>query len=428
VNVLVLGAAVSGRAAASLARRLGHEVAVYDADAACAAPLLDEGFVVHSGAWTAHHVAGAALVIASPGFPEVGQPIRDALDAGVPLVSEMEFAARSLHAPYAAVTGTNGKTTVVSAAAAMVEASGHKVVAAGNIGTALSDVVDEAWDAVVIEASSFQLRFVDRFHPVACAVTNVAPDHLDWHGSFEAYAAAKARISENQTGDDLLAYDADDPGASALAAVSPSRKVAVSGRSLPAGGYGVVDGNLVLGSLQVPAPDLGSAFLADLAIAAVLAEALGASPEGIRVGIAEFRPQAHRRTVVGTWAGVTWVDDSKATNPHAAVEAASAYPSVVLLAGGRNKGLDLRPLAEAATVRHFVGIGEAAAELAALVPTARFTYAAGMDEAVAAAAKIARADDVVLLAPGCASFDMFTSYGARGDAFAAAVRRLMGEE
>ncbi|HEX9645079.1 MAG TPA: UDP-N-acetylmuramoyl-L-alanine--D-glutamate ligase [Acidimicrobiia bacterium] len=428
MKVLVLGAAVSGRAAASLARRRGHEVAVYDADTACAAALRDEGFVVHSGAWTAHHVAGADLVVASPGFPEVGQPIRDALGLGVPLVSEMEFAAGNLRAPYAAVTGTNGKTTVVSAAAAMVEASGRKVVAAGNIGTALSDVVDEPWDAVVVEASSFQLRFVDRFHPIAAAVTNVAPDHLDWHGSFEAYATAKARIIENQTGDDLLAYDADDPGASALAAMSPSRKVAVSGRTLPAGGYGIVDGDLVLGSLQVPAPDLGAAFLADLAIAAAIAGALGASAEGISAAVTAFAPGAHRRAVVGSWGGVTWVDDSKATNPHAAVEAASAYPSVVLLAGGRNKGLDLRPLAEAATVSHFVGIGEAAGELAAMVPSARFTYAAGMDEAVAAAARIARAGDVVLLAPGCASFDMFTSYGQRGDAFAAAARRLMGDE
>ncbi len=426
MNLLVLGAAVSGIAAAHLARAQGHQVAVYDQSSEAVSRLRNQGFTLHSGAWSELVVRNVDLVVTSPGIPEHAAPIQAALNAETPLISEMEFAVRHLDAPYVAVTGTNGKTTVAETAAAMLAASGQRAVAAGNIGTALSAIVDEPWDTVVIEASSFQLRFTDEFHPAAAAITNVAPDHLDWHGSHAAYADAKAQIFARMSADDVVAYDADDEGARLLAARSPSPTIAVSGVARTDDGYGVHDGTLVLGDLRVGAPPVGPAFLADLALASVLARRAGASDDAIASVVSGFAPGAHRRTLVAHWRGIDFVDDSKATNPHAAVASARSYPSVILIAGGRNKGLDLTPLAEVEGVRHLIGIGEAADELAGIVAGGRFHRAGDMAEAVTAATRLAAAGDVVLLAPGCASFDMFDDYAARGDAFAAAVRELAG--
>jgi UDP-N-acetylmuramoylalanine--D-glutamate ligase len=422
--VLVLGSAVSGIAAARLARRLGHDVEVYDRSARAVARLRGEGFTLHSGTWSGRALHDVDLVVTSPGIPEHADPVVGTLRAGIPLVSEMEFAARHLDAPYVAVTGTNGKTTVTEAAAAMLSGSGLRACGAGNIGMALSDVVGESWHAVVVEASSFQLRFIETFHPAAAAITNVAPDHLDWHGTEAAYADAKARIFEHMNPQDVLAFDADDAGAARLVGRSRSQRIAVSGSTVSADGYGIDTGDLVLGDLRLPAPDLGAPFLTDLALAAIVARSVGATDAGITGTIAGFRPGAHRRSLVAERGGVRFVDDSKATNPHAAVASAQTYPSVILIAGGRNKGLDLSPLATIPSVRFVVGIGEAADELARVVAGDRFQRAGDMDEAVAVAAARSRPGDVVLLAPGCASFDLYDSYAARGDAFAAAVQRL----
>ncbi len=420
MNVLILGAAVSGTAAAHLARRLGLGVEIYDQQAAALGSLQAEGFVLHSGPWTPHLLEDVDLVVTSPGIPEAAAPIVDTLAAGIPLWSEMEFAARHIDAPYLAVTGTNGKTTVVEATAAMLEHAGVKVCAAGNIGTALSSVVGEPWDVVVVEASSFQLRFTDTFRPVAAALLNVAPDHLDWHGTEDAYAAAKARIYANQTPQDILVFDADDPGAVAAVAGATSTLTPVSGRRLPDGGSGV-DGDLVvIGEMELPRPNLDESFLVDLVAAGTLARHVGADRVSVATVMATFEPGPHRRTVVGVWDGVTWVDDSKATNPHAAVAAASAYRDVVLIAGGRNKGLDLAPLAAVPSVRHIIALGEAAGDLATAAP-GRVTLVDTMDAAVVAADRMATPGTTVLLAPGCASFDMYRSYGERGEQF----RRLV---
>ena len=210
MRTLIIGGAVSGSAAARLAARLGYRVTVYDSDPAVGQSVLAEGFSVMEGPWSADVLAGMELVIVSPGVPERAAPITDALEAGVPLWSELEFAARSIDAPLVAVTGTNGKTTVTSLIAEMLQASGLRAIGAGNIGTALSDVAGGRWDAVAVEASSFQLRFIEEFHPHVAVLLNLAPDHLDWHGSFSAYGQAKARIFENQTEADVLIYDRDD--------------------------------------------------------------------------------------------------------------------------------------------------------------------------------------------------------------------------
>lgn len=420
MKVLVLGASISGRAAMRLAVRQGHEVVVYDARASA---LDDLAVPTIAGDLAVADLAGVDLVVTSPGIPEHSTVSRLVQDSGIELIGEIEFAARSIHAPLAAVTGTNGKTTTTEAAAAMLVASGLEVRAVGNVGAPLSDEVGEDRDALVVEVSSFQLRFIDSFRPAAAAILNIAPDHLDWHGTMDAYVAAKARITENQTEGDILVYDPDDAVVTAAIAASAAFPVPVSGRRRPEGGNGPDGPSLHISGHLLERPPLDEAFTFDLTVAATLALHLGASIEGVAEVITGFTTGAHRRQVVGTWAGVTWVNDSKATNPHAAAAAVGAYESVVLIAGGRNKGLDLAPVFESDRLRHVVAIGETASDVSALVGQDRCSIAASMEEAVAIAAEIAESGDTVLLAPACASFDMFTDYVERGEVFAAAARR-----
>ncbi|MEX0757326.1 MAG: UDP-N-acetylmuramoyl-L-alanine--D-glutamate ligase [Acidimicrobiia bacterium] len=418
MRTLVLGAGVSGRAAARLAVRLGHRVLVYDRN-----PVIDLADVaVVSGVWDPLTLQGIDLVVASPGFGDRSAPITDGLEAGVEIIGEVEFAWREIHAPTVAVTGTNGKTTVTTLISDMLTASGLRAPALGNIGTPVSDWTSEELDVLVLEMSSFQLRFIDRFHASVAVVTNVAADHLDWHGSVAGYREAKARIVANQSAEDVVVFDALDDGATAVAARSAATQVGVSVDGSTA--VGVVDEELVWDGLAVPLSALAvddSVYHTDLALAGAAALAMGADPDAVAGVARSFTPGAHRRQVVFESSGVRWVDDSKATNPHAALAAISSYPSVVLIAGGLAKGLDISPLAIAPGVKAVVAIGESAPVL--LEAAGPRGHAAGsMIEAVDIARSIATSGDVVLLAPGCASYDMFESYAARGDAFAAAAR------
>ncbi|MEE8330729.1 MAG: UDP-N-acetylmuramoyl-L-alanine--D-glutamate ligase [Acidimicrobiia bacterium] len=424
MKYLVLGAGASGLAAARLLRRHGQEVVVFDEHPDAVAGLRDEAFEINSGEWQSGCLRGVTTVVASPGFPEHSTPIVDAVTAGVEVISEMELGWRHATAPIVAVTGTNGKTTTTQLITDMARAGGSSVVAAGNIGTALSDVAEEDHDLIVAEASSFQLKFISTFAPKVAVVLNVAPDHLDWHGSFEAYAAAKARIAENMDAGDPLIFDADDTGAIAIADSVDVRTLAVSGNRRESAG-GVEDGTLWVGDDVIEIGALDVAFAVDMAAAAVAAAQVGVGVEAMAKAIAEFEPAPHRRSVVATDGGVSWVDDSKATNPHAAMASAAAFDSVILIAGGRNKGLDLSGLATVPTVRRIFAIGESASELLEAAPDIT-TGADSIEEAVTAANSIAEQGDVVLLAPGCASFDQFESYSARGDAFAAAVKARTG--
>lgn len=423
MTVLVIGAAVSGRAATRLLRHVGEEVVLYDADPL--AVLGVEADAVLVGEWEASYLEGIDLVVTSPGVPEHAPPLAAAQEAGLPIWSELELGFRHCTTPVLAVTGTNGKTTVTEAAAAMLVASGLKAAAVGNIGDPISGAIGGDHEVLVAEVSSFQLRFVETFRAPVAVLLNVAPDHLDWHGSAARYIAAKSRILERQDADDVVVYDDDDPGAVAAVAAARARLVPVSGRRVPEGGWGVDSGMLLAPGLEIPVTSLvrqDAAFLVDLAAAATAALSMGASPSGVVEAAQAYRPGRHRRQVVASLRGVTWVDDSKATNPHAAVAAIDAYESVVLIAGGRAKGLDLAPLATRPNLRGVVAIGEAAGDLAAAGDGV--TVASSMEEAVAIAAAIARPGDTVLLAPGCASFDMFSSYADRGDRFAAAVKSL----
>ena len=417
MRTLIIGAGVSGRAAAALARSQGDEVTVYDKDPGAIGDLA-AAYATAAGDWSAELLDGVDLVVLSPGVPEHSLEVRDAIVAGIRVISEIELAASVVDSPLVAVTGTNGKSTVTGLIVEMLQADGRRAIGAGNIGTALSSVVVEPWDVVVAEVSSFQLRFIEEFHPRVAVLLNIAPDHLDWHGGFESYAAAKANIFRNQSPDDLLIYDIDNAEASARAAAAKSRLVPVSGRGRPRGGGGPVGDRLVLPVGEVA---LGAvtdpAYVVDLAAAGVAAGELEVSREAIAKTVMDFSPGPHRRTLVGVWEGISWVNDSKATNPHAALASIEAYPSVVLIAGGRNKGLDLNPMVSAPNLRGVVAIGEAASELAG----PKTVMASDLVRAVELAAGQAEAGDTVLLAPGCASFDMFDSYVARGAAFEAAV-------
>jgi UDP-N-acetylmuramoylalanine--D-glutamate ligase len=426
VRALILGAGVSGMAAARLARSRGMSVGMYAEEMAPAA--IAEGFGLASGSWDPMLLEGADLVVASPGFSQRSAPVVDTLERGVPLWSEIELAWRHLRSPVVAVTGTNGKTSVTEATSAMLEASGLKAPATGNIGTPLSDFADEEYDALVVEVSSFQLRFIDQFHPAAAAITNLAVDHLDWHGSEDSYREAKRRIYENQTSSDLLVYDCDDAGATNLAKGAPSQVVPVSGHRLPEDGAGVEGAKLVVGETVIDVDDLASGdpiHLVNLACAGTLAIRMGATGSGVARGAVEYRPGAHRRSLVLHADGVSWVDDSKATNPHAAVASIRAHDSVILIAGGLAKGLDLRPLAEEPQVRVLIGIGEAGPSLVDMAGE-RGHLAVTLETAVEMARQVARPGDTVLLAPGCASFDQFESYARRGDRFAELVREGSG--
>jgi UDP-N-acetylmuramoylalanine--D-glutamate ligase len=426
-RVLILGAGLSGLAAARLALGQGMSVTIYDDEPPPGTAELGVG--IAGGTWDSILLHGIDLVVASPGFSERSAPIVDVLESGIPIWSEIEFAYRHVRSPIAAVTGTNGKTTVTEATSAMLDASGLDAPATGNIGSPLSDFVDATYDALVVEVSSFQLRFTEEFKPVAAAITNVALDHLDWHGSAHSYRQAKARIFANMTEGDLLVYDSDDEGASLLASSAPVTLYPVSGTRIPEGGGGFDGKNLVVDDVVIDVSELESqdpTHLANLSCAAALSLRMGASTEGVARGAIGFRAGAHRRTLVMEASGVRWVNDSKATNPHAALASirASRGP-VVLIAGGLAKGIDLTPLTAEENVKMLVGIGEAGPALVEMAGD-RGRLAGTMEIAVEVAANAAAPGDTVLLAPGCASFDQFASYGARGDRFAELVLERTG--
>ncbi|HEX3200434.1 MAG TPA: UDP-N-acetylmuramoyl-L-alanine--D-glutamate ligase, partial [Actinomycetes bacterium] len=338
------------------------------------------------------------------------------------------------------VTGTNGKTTTTELAAAMLTASGRQAVAAGNVGLPLIDAVLDRHrpDAVVVELSSFQLRFTLALHLAAGAWLNLAPDHLDWHPGLAAYAAAKARVWANQDPDDWSIYGADDPVVTAHVADAPGTPVPfTTGRAAP-GGLGLEAGVALsripgregglwrAAALRLP----GRHNLANAIAASGVAMALGAHPAGMARAVAAFQAGPHRLAPVGEVRGVAFVNDSKATNPHAAARALAAFPRVVWIAGGRNKGLDFDDLV-AGAVGRMVGVvlvGEAAEELMAALDRAGFpgpvVRAASVGEAVTVGFGLAEPGDTVLLAPACASQDQFADYAERGAAFEAAVERL----
>ncbi|MGI8757787.1 MAG: UDP-N-acetylmuramoyl-L-alanine--D-glutamate ligase [Acidimicrobiales bacterium] len=374
----------------------------------------------------------ADVVVPSPGVPAGHGAMARASATATPVWSELELAARWSSLPLVAVTGTNGKTTVTTLIERMLGAGGLRTVAAGNNDLPLVDAVARGaeLDLVVVEASSFGLQFTERFRPRVAVWLNSAEDHLDWHGTMAHYAAAKARVWAAQGPGDVAVANAEDPVVMASAATVRSRLETFGAER---GDWRVAGGALMApdGSRLVGVAELWRSLPHDLTnalAASAAAVAAGAPLSAVRDTLRSFRGLAHRLSLVVEDHGIAWYDDSKATDPHAAAAAVGAFPSVVLVAGGRNKGLDLSVLAGlAGRLRAVVAIGEAAEEIeqafAGLVPV---TVASSMEAAVAAARAAARSGDAVVLSPGCASYDWYSSYRERGDDFARIVRHSLG--
>ena len=438
-RVAVVGLAASGLAAVRALVVAGASVRVTeakdrDAVATAAGEAEAIGATVSVGGHRPDHLDGVDLVVTSPGVPERADVLRWAVDRGVPVWSELEVGARLATAPYVGITGTNGKTTTTEMVAASMRATGLDAVACGNIGYAFSSAAAERHDALAVEASSFQLRFQDSFHPRVSVLLNVSADHLDWHPSVESYRDSKARIFARQQPGDVHVGNRDDEVA---ASVSKSARCDLVWSTLGRPGQGEVgyegdelvarlDGERRLGRLSAAGP----AHRADAAAAAAAGLSFGLDPDAVSAALLDFRPLPHRGQVVAEVGGVSFVDDSKATNPHAALASIAGFEHAVLICGGRSKGVDLAPLAGAIPrLDGVVVLGEAADELEAIfAPRLTVRRAASIEEAVQLGQELAVPGGAVVLAPACSSWDMFRDYRERGDRFAAAARSLSRKE
>jgi UDP-N-acetylmuramoylalanine--D-glutamate ligase len=461
LHAVVAGIGVSGFAAADALLGLGARVTVVDerdgegeADRARVLEVL--GATVRLGPDATRELPrGAGLVVTSPGWRPSAPLLVAAAAAGVPVWGEVELAWR-LHdpdrpAPWLAVTGTNGKTTTVRMLVEMLRASGLRAAAAGNVGAPVIEAVlhPEPYDVIALELSSYQLHWTHSMAARSAAVLNLAPDHLDWHGTLEAYAGDKGRI---YTGVEVACvYNVRDGGTERLVraaeVVEGARAIGFTLGVPAVGMVGVVDGVLAdrafVAERQTSAAEMASVDdvvpaaphnVANALAAAALARSVGVPAVAVRDGLRAFHPDPHRIAHVATVDDVNWVDDSKATNAHAAQASLLAYDDVVWVAGGLAKGAEFDGLVRAVAdrLRGVVLIGadrdllaDALARHAPEVPVVEVqgTDNEVMDHVVARASALARPGSTVLLAPACASMDMFANYAARGDAFAAAVRR-----
>nr|BFD85339.1 UDP-N-acetylmuramoyl-L-alanine--D-glutamate ligase [Streptomyces sp. Xyl84] len=461
-NVTVAGLGVSGIPAAKVLHGLGaHVTAVNDGDdersRAQAAELESLGVTVRLGDGDSLP-DGTELIVTTPGWKPDKPLFQAAGKAGVPVWGDVELAwrLRGLDgrepAPWLAVTGTNGKTTTVQMLASILEAAGLRTAAVGNIGVSLLDVVlgEERYDVLAVELSSYQLHWAPSLRAHSAAVLNLAPDHLDWHGSMEAYAADKGRIYEGNRV--ACVYNAADPATEELVRAADveegCRAVGFTLGTPAPSQLGVVEGILVdrafvenrqknaqelaeVGDIDPPAPH----NIANALAAAALARSFGVPATAVRDGLRAFTPDAHRIAHVADVDGVAYVDDSKATNTHAAQASLAAYEPIVWIAGGLAKGAVFDELVAGAAkrLRGVVLMGadralihDALTRHAPEVPVVNLdrTDTGAMLQAVQEARRLARPGDTVLLAPACASMDMFANYNRRGDAFAEAVREL----
>lgn len=474
-RVLVAGAGITGRAILTAVTPLGVLADLTDDNAAALQPLAFEGVRVIDADSARDRVAEYVLVITSPGLPPDSPVLAAAAAAGVPVWGDVELAWRldsaGFYGPprrWLVVTGTNGKTTTTSMLQAMLVAAGRTSVLCGNIGSPVLDVLNEPAELLAVELSSFQLFWAPTLRPEAGVVLNVAEDHLDWHGSMEHYSAAKARALNGR----VAVVGLDDARAAGLldGAAADVRTGFGLGEPGP-GELGVRDGMLVdrafgddgAGVALAPVDTIavaGPVGVLDALAAAALARSVGVPAEAIAAALAGFTVGRHRAEVVGVLDGVTYVDDSKATNPHAAEASLLAYPRVVWVAGGLLKGASVDEMV--ARIAHRLAgavlIGRDRAEVAkalsrhapdvpvvevvtgedaevhetdvslvtrVVVALKEWRGADVMAEVVSAARGIAQPGDTVLLAPAGASFDQFTGYANRGDEFAAAVRARM---
>ena len=436
-RVLVVGLGKSGIAAARFLKARGAQVTVSDirpAGLISELPaLLDAGIMVETGSHGLLTFRRQDLIVVSPGVPSNTPELTTVRAMGIPIIGEMELGSEFLQGQIVAITGSNGKTTTTTLIGEILKASGEPTLVGGNIGRPVVDMVaestPESWS--VLEVSSFQLETIERFHPRIALVLNITPDHLDRHGSFEAYAAAKTRITENQTTDDFLILNAEDEPTKLVAAktkaqiywFSPRRQVKqgafVHGESIL---FRAKEGGEVEPIMPVAEIPLAGAHNVENVLAAVCAARLaGVEAHVLREAVAAFHAVEHRLEFVRELNGVRWFNDSKATNVDATAKAVESFPSGIwLILGGKDKDSDystLSPLLRA-RVKAVITIGSAAEKIEShLAGVVKIEKAGTMERAVAWAQKEAKSGDVVLLAPACASFDQFENYEHRGRVF-----------
>jgi UDP-N-acetylmuramoylalanine--D-glutamate ligase len=422
-HVTVVGAARSGVAAAMLLAERGARVTLTDAkhglEPGAQAELQSAGVALELGAHVRETFTSADLIVVSPGVP-LDQPlIKEARKAGVPLIGEIELASRWLSGRIVAITGTKGKSTTTTLTGRMFDAGGLRALVGGNIGTPLSSQVAGSTPETfhIVEVSSFQLETTDTFHPWIAVLLNLSSDHLDRHGSMEEYVAAKGRIFANQTEDDWAVINADDPQTLALARAARAKKVLFS-----------ADTPLVpLASIRL----IGRHLVADVMAAATVARIAGVPADAMVRAVESFTGLEHALEPVAVINGVRFINDSKATNIEAAKQAIEAFgPGLILIMGGRFKSGDFHDLREPLRSRQaiVVAIGEATPLIhEALDGVVPVHEAETLPSAVRRAFELAPRDGAVVLAPACASFDMFRDYAERGLVFKKEVMTLAEE-
>ncbi len=435
-RVMVIGLGVSGRAAARFLAARGAALVLTDRRPDTQTADLPAGEIrlgEDDPAW----LAGVSLVVASPGVPRDSALLALAGRRGTPVIGELELASRFVRGPIVAITGTNGKSTVTTMAGEILKRAGMSVFVGGNLGVPLIEAAGSEFDALVVEVSSFQLETVQTFRPRVAVHLNLTDDHFERYSGLEDYGRAKARIFENQEAGDFAILNRDDRNVFALAPGLRARVVSFglgapppSGDAIwPEGGslvfrIGPGRGRIDLSAFKLP----GRHNLANAMAACAAALAMGAAPEAIGAALADFRPLAHRIEFVREWRGVVFIDDSKATNVGAVVEALEAIePPVVLIAGGMDKGGDYAPLKKPLRERVKLAILIGAARdtmRRALDGAAEIAMEPGLAEAVRLAARVARPGDTVMLSPACSSFDQFRNYAERGEIFKELVRAL----
>lgn len=448
-KVLILGGGVTGTAVSRVLRSRGAEVSIVDEN---------ETSVTGSAGYISMETAADAIwsfVVVSPGW-RMDHPFIKTLRAkNIPLVSEIDLAwrLRNQFAPgqkWLGVTGTNGKTTTVEMATAMLQAGGYKAIACGNVGDTVIEAVagETTYDYLVVELSSFQLQWSDLPEFYSCAILNIADDHVDWHGSFAEYTSAKMRILERSQ---MAILNADDGTVVTATQHWHGRKIFFSLDTPSSGGLGLVE-NLLIDRAFIVDPQ-EAVLIAELAdvhpgvphnvanalAAAGLALSVGVSHEAIRNALQAFRPGRHRIETILESNGITWINDSKATNPHAAAASLMSQLSVIWIAGGLAKGAGMESLIARTKgrIKAAILIGTdrelIAAALANQAPGVKVVRIDAdsdathslMERVVLAAKSLATSGDTVLLAPACASMDQFISYADRGDQFVTAVKKLV---
>ena len=433
----VVGAARSGLAAAELLARRRADVTVTEMrhDVPEAEPLQRLGVRLELGGHRDETLAGADLVVLSPGVPPELPAVRNARERGVPVIGELELASRWLSGRVVAITGTKGKSTTTALTGRILEAAGYRVTVGGNIGAPLSAQVSDSTPETVhvVEASSFQLEQIETFHPWIAVMLNFSPDHLDRHPGVEAYGAAKARILENQTGSDWAVINADDPAVLELARKGRARRRLFARQARIEEGTVVEDGWIVdrpadgaeravrlvpLDAIHL----LGPHLVSDVMAAATVGTIAGGAPAALTAAVESFRGLEHAMELVAEKNGVRFVNDSKATNVEAALRSIESFETgLVAIMGGRFKGGDLRLLRAPLTARAraVVAIGEARPLLReAFDGAVDVREAESIEAAIEMAYELAKpVSGVVLLAPACASFDQFRDYAERGRRF-----------